>query len=645
MSHRRNIFRIQLACACLAFSSLSANAQDVELVPAPASAAHVEQPQVLRPAFDFQPKWVWSNKSTDTNVIIEQSFYLDTLPSEAELQITVDNAYSSLKLNAKDLGSGNDWTKPKSIPILADLQQGFNKFSIAAKNVEGEAGALVVIRLKYGQQILLVGTGESTTVLIPGPDLQLATTKPPTAGPWNLVKPEAERTAYARGEAKRFLEQLQNSDVHIASRSLGILAQFALDFTSLELNGPTVSLGSPNVKPYTLSTEVYNQVAAHLSDPQKIKQQAASAAVTLLTSKAVNLTPLFNVLKPIYCAPGQANLDAQLAILSGIRQRLDADGTAYTKLNDDFRKAADAKQAEVGDAKSKVEAKEIEVAEAGKQLNKTLDAQVQNNLQLDILKNEITQLDVRINDPNNIGIKAQLVKERAEKAAMQKTLENKATSLASLAASQLGKRIQLDEDLAELKNAAIILVQELGSLVAPAPTADMLARLKAIEEFLRAAANCNSQYCVDQYGQAKVFGKLGIVGSLELQLIEDARALHYRYASIKTLDQAAAFFALTTGTGGVPNPDLGAATSAADLPTAADAFTSADRASVSSTAPYNAANRPQTPPQYPLTDYRGQRLQRDISKDEQNVVRKAPGAKPAEKAKAATAPTPGTTSP
>ena len=100
-------------------------------------------------AVDGSVKWIWSNKSADSAFAkFRRIFNLDKEPKKASVWFTCDNE-CKVKVNGQNIGSIDDWTKPKLIDIDG-LVKGENTIEVEATNVAGsKAGLILSLHVTY----------------------------------------------------------------------------------------------------------------------------------------------------------------------------------------------------------------------------------------------------------------------------------------------------------------------------------------------------------------------------------------------------------------------------------------------------------------------------------------------------------------
>ena len=98
---------------------------------------------------DDSVKWIWSNKSADSAYAkFRRIFNLDKEPKKASLWFTCDNECKVI-VNDQNIGSIDDWTKPKLIDIDG-LVKGENTIEVEATNVAGsKAGLILSLHVTY----------------------------------------------------------------------------------------------------------------------------------------------------------------------------------------------------------------------------------------------------------------------------------------------------------------------------------------------------------------------------------------------------------------------------------------------------------------------------------------------------------------
>ena len=101
---------------------------------------------------DDSVKWIWSNKSADSAYAnFRRIFNLDKEPKKASVWFTCDNE-CKVKVNGQNIGSIDDWTKPKLIDIDG-LAKGENTIEVEATNVAGsKAGLILSLHVTYSSE-------------------------------------------------------------------------------------------------------------------------------------------------------------------------------------------------------------------------------------------------------------------------------------------------------------------------------------------------------------------------------------------------------------------------------------------------------------------------------------------------------------
>ncbi len=576
----------------------------------------------LKPSANFQPVWVWSKDANDTPLTMTQEFYLDAVPSRAELQVSTDNSYTAF-VNGREFGKGRDWTRPEKYDISAELVKGINQLRLECVNEGVEAGAIAAIRLQYGSQVLVVGTSKSVVTMNSGGTVVPTSTKPANSSPWNLHKLESTKTGFVRAEANRLLSDLSSTDAQIAAKALGYLAYLSLEFPNLDLVEPTFSLIEnsavlpvPATDP--LVARVRSEVVSRLDAPNHSVRGGAIAALTLLVSKSKDSKNLLEFITPSYCKACGTNIDLQLALLSGLNQRIASDSASFAKMVADAMKASEAKKTELDQAQAVVDAKETEIAKVQSEVIAIESKREQIASQKKLAIEEKGKLDKSLadlavldaTDPIRIREEPIVVAKLKNTMDLIDVLNNRDGELLKSFTSSKNKIRRLTEDLDDTNITLVKLKKELDSLTTPVASVELFKRLDDIEDFLKQSSTCPT---------------LPITQSLSLSIVDASRRLRYRYYSIQSFTNANMFFASDGSGGAVPSPEIGASTSAADRPTVGEWFTSGDRAGVSITAPYDANVRPQSSSPYPTSDDGARRIPWDTSKNANNEFRKAPG--------------------
>lgn len=102
------------------------------------------------PAFvHAEPQWIWLSKQSKDNerVTLRREFELKGDVKSASLQFTVDNAGVAL-LNGQKLADNDAWNEPTRTNAKALLRPGKNELRIEAKNSDGVAAAVGVLKIE-----------------------------------------------------------------------------------------------------------------------------------------------------------------------------------------------------------------------------------------------------------------------------------------------------------------------------------------------------------------------------------------------------------------------------------------------------------------------------------------------------------------
>ena len=107
---------------------------------------------------DDSVKWIWSDKNNKSaKAEFQKSFILKNDPLKALIWFTCDNE-CTIKINDQNVGTNDDWTKPKQITVK-NLLKGQNIIQVQATNQAGsEAGFILSMQiiLSSGEKINLV---------------------------------------------------------------------------------------------------------------------------------------------------------------------------------------------------------------------------------------------------------------------------------------------------------------------------------------------------------------------------------------------------------------------------------------------------------------------------------------------------------
>lgn len=105
----------------------------------------------------IKAKWIWHKGAVGTKSQLRQSFQLKSLPREARLLATCDNAFE-MKINGERVAKSEDWTKPVTLNVTPFLKKGDNLVEVAAEMFGGSAGLIAQIDMlsESGDRGLLV---------------------------------------------------------------------------------------------------------------------------------------------------------------------------------------------------------------------------------------------------------------------------------------------------------------------------------------------------------------------------------------------------------------------------------------------------------------------------------------------------------
>ena len=204
------------------------------------------------PTVSKQAAWVWSDSGAvpaGAKIRLRKSVKLTQVPDAAFAVVTADNRFEFF-VNGRKAGSGDDWTKPVTLPLAGLLRAGDNEFVVAATN-EGSgpnpAGVLMHAVLRQGEQWTEIVSDESwdCTTAHPGPMANppaVLDWKPAVvirANPWGDVAKDATATVASLGAPQPMVRAaLLKSD--LLMRTLGrpnreqIVSTRPPDLTTLE---------------------------------------------------------------------------------------------------------------------------------------------------------------------------------------------------------------------------------------------------------------------------------------------------------------------------------------------------------------------------------------------------------------------------
>ena len=104
---------------------------------------------------DDSVKWIWSEKDNKSaNAEFKKTFDLKDVPLKAFIWFTCDNE-CKIKINDQNIGTNEDWTKPKQISVQ-NLLKGPNTIHVQATNQEGSAAGFILsmrVILSSGEKI------------------------------------------------------------------------------------------------------------------------------------------------------------------------------------------------------------------------------------------------------------------------------------------------------------------------------------------------------------------------------------------------------------------------------------------------------------------------------------------------------------
>ena len=107
---------------------------------------------------DDSVKWIWSDKDNKSaSAEFKKTFNLENDPLKAFIWFTCDNE-CKIKINEQNIGTNEDWTKPKKISVK-NLLKGPNTIYVQATNQAGSAAGFILsmhIILPSGEKINIV---------------------------------------------------------------------------------------------------------------------------------------------------------------------------------------------------------------------------------------------------------------------------------------------------------------------------------------------------------------------------------------------------------------------------------------------------------------------------------------------------------
>jgi hypothetical protein len=545
----------------------------------------------LRPSADFQPVWVWSKNPGDSPLRLEQVLYLEEKPNLAELQVIVDDEFEAY-LNGNPVSKGTQWTELQRTDVTCLLKKGRNVLRLDCRNANASsaAGAIAVLRIKNGKDVMVAGTSHSTTVTyncetLPSSKIAISTAD---SEPWNVFTPEEAQNAVLRQEVDKLKSAIRGPDSRRAAKAIGYLAQFAVDHPKLDLFEPTFTLTpETNVKPDPQSNPLLNEALKTIicnlhpekhSETSKLCRQAATAAVYVLVANAEDTKLVLQEVESLFCQTCADQQSIQLAVLNGLLTRIALDETEFRSAP---QKAKDEKEKNL------------------KQITDQIAA-------IDKTSKEIVELNKRITALNEVKLTTPpaLPAPLAPPPAAPPAAVTAAVTAINKVFDLLLKRVEDEQKRLE----------SLQQVVIPEPSVSEAARTRLSD--------------ITTFIQDKTCGvPTGIASSLAQQIVFNIDNLRRSYDNIESRDNADAFFKLVKSSSKDSVQPIGAVTSAADRSGVASGFTSGERPGVSTTAPFDPQTSSKRPPLFPVTDDRGQRMRRDTSGNVDNEFRIAPGAK------------------
>ena len=559
------------------------------------------------PTRAFYPSWIWAQDATLKDIEIFQAFTIAADPQEAELQIAVDNEYQAF-VNDVLLSSGNDWTKPARVPLV--LGKGENTLRIVCKNTGGAAGAIAAILLRGNQGVSVVGTSATSTVFSDG--VQVSSTSWDSASaPWNLVKKESQRDKIVRAEAHRLFSEAHGTDNVLAAKSILYLAYLGIEFPNVEYESPTFSMFDPEPELPMLAQST-GIVRSFLRSNDQGKRVAALNGLKYILENADGTHDLLEYYRPDFEELYFGREDVQLTVLDAVRLRLILDAGDFDKIVAQIAKAkTDIENTHKGindtnfaieaakEERNKLKGKSKELNDLKKSIEKNLEGQ---KMKLKALEDLPMPTDLQKEEIEAFRASIIILDSAITDTGGRIKTNDIAIVLADAKITKLG--IQLSDLTAARKK----LENELESLKQSTVSGSAFARISTVEDFII---------------RTRPHFASNIVTSFAASVLDGARKLRMKYAYISAYDDADNATATSTGSVLIMESGYGARVSAADIPL--ERFLSGDRPGVANTAPFDATATGRSRSPYPLTDDKGRRIKRDISKNGESKVEKAPG--------------------
>ncbi len=139
--------------------------RNLRLSTLPPDPAEVDELEAMDESISREqvPLWIWSQPVAEPR---ERAWFfreitLDVLPERAWIEGSCDNAMEVL-LNGRTVLRGDDWTRPVSADVTADLLAGRNLIAVLARNEGGPAALELALDLEYpgGEELRFVTDDE-----------------------------------------------------------------------------------------------------------------------------------------------------------------------------------------------------------------------------------------------------------------------------------------------------------------------------------------------------------------------------------------------------------------------------------------------------------------------------------------------------
>ena len=254
-------------------------------------------------------QWIWDEPGAAAGSqgqdprYFRTSFDLTSLPTSVQLQITADNEFIAY-LNGTTVGSDDDWKGVQTYETLKSLLiPGKNVLCIQAKNQDGPAGLIALLRLEFGDG--------SVKWAAAGPDTKVTR----TLGGGNWLDPQFDDTSWnqasplgAPGEsgqsewdseigkasfssthrrvrdlASQLLLSVYNSPDQVAANALTGLVHLALDHSSLNLVESLDNDSAPKLMDRTVEL-----ASSYVHSTSEFRRCSAVNAIRLLLSKSAD---------------------------------------------------------------------------------------------------------------------------------------------------------------------------------------------------------------------------------------------------------------------------------------------------------------------------------------------------------------------